>query len=287
MVQWSWAVNIEKIKLFTFVQTDLGVECGDDADNHQLKWKGNCTEGSRRGKAKEEDSLLVELLWVLSSQIGNKLDEDAQGPEDSRGEEEEDGQGSPERILFKTLDVRSKLLPPARLLSMPTALLSKSPSLMGIRTVHNRFVPFHINPSFCVPLPTKVFRSCEHVEENGSIWNDNEDDSGQDGIEKRRTGVAFLLLLRLVHPVSLVFFLKFPLMAEPIEVKCYLLCLLLTPAGCSFSLECCPLFPEELGGTCHKFTSHLSTFPSFTSLIFPSFRCLHFFMLLQVRLFTF
>ena len=113
-----------------FVQTDLSVECGDDADNHQLKWKRNCTERSDRHKEKEEDPLFVKLLRVLLSQVGSKLDEDAQGPEDTRDEEEEQSQGSPQRILFKTLHILSD---PTTLLSFPTALLSDR-SFEGINT---------------------------------------------------------------------------------------------------------------------------------------------------------
>ena len=108
--------------LFIFVQTNLGVECGDDADNHQLKWKRNGTEGSRRSKEKEEDSLLVEPLRVLLSQVVGKLDEDAQGPEDTGDEEEEQSQGSPKRILLETLH----LITPKSVTFQhnPTALLS-------------------------------------------------------------------------------------------------------------------------------------------------------------------
>jgi len=47
----------------------LSVECGDDADNHQLKWKRNCAEGSDRHKEKEEDPLFVKLFRVLLSQV--------------------------------------------------------------------------------------------------------------------------------------------------------------------------------------------------------------------------
>ena len=50
------------------------------------------------------------LSFGCTSQIQTKLDE---GPENSSVEEEEQGVGSPERILFKTLHVFSNLLPPA------------------------------------------------------------------------------------------------------------------------------------------------------------------------------
>ena len=77
---------------------------------------------SGRGKEKEGDFLLVVLLRVLPSQIQTKLDE---GPENSSVEEEEQGEGSPERILFKTLHIFSNLLPPAPPACVPWLLLSK------------------------------------------------------------------------------------------------------------------------------------------------------------------
>ena len=82
--------------------------------------KRNCTE--RRGEEKEGNFLLVVLLRVLPSQIQTKLDE---GPENSSVEEEEQGVGSPERILFKTLHIFSNLLPPAPPACVPWLLLSK------------------------------------------------------------------------------------------------------------------------------------------------------------------
>ena len=120
-----------EIILFIFVQTNLRVECSNDADNHQLKWEGNGTEGSCRHKEEEEDSLLVEPLRVLLSQVVGKLDEDAQGPEDTGDEEEEQSQGSPKRILLETLHLITH--ESVTLNHRPTALLSDR-NFEGIRT---------------------------------------------------------------------------------------------------------------------------------------------------------
>ena len=71
---------------------------------------------------------MVELLRILRSQIGCKLDKDAQRPEDSRNEEEDQGQRSPEWILFKTLQ---------RLPTIDPTALSSNGSFEGINTRNN------------------------------------------------------------------------------------------------------------------------------------------------------
>ena len=70
-------------------KTYLGVECCYHTDCHQLEWKRNSTKSGCRKKEEEEKSFLVELFRVFLSQVRGKLDEDAEGPEDS-GEEEDD-----------------------------------------------------------------------------------------------------------------------------------------------------------------------------------------------------
>ena len=96
-------------------KTDLGVECGNHTDCHQLYWKRNSTKGGCGKKEEEEKSFLVELFRVFLSQVRGKLDEYAEGPEDTRDEQEKQSQRAPQWIPLKTL----KTLP-----SAPTTLFS-------------------------------------------------------------------------------------------------------------------------------------------------------------------
>ena len=102
-----------------------------------------------------------------------------------------------------------------------------------------------------VPLPPEVVRGCQHVQENGSVGNDDEDDANQDGIEEGTTSVAFILLLGLVHPMVRILSLV-PFSTDLLKTENCFLLLLLRPAGRSLPLERLPLLDQELFEARHR-----------------------------------